>query len=305
MPSTGGSKSLALISPIMDNSNPHNFEHDPRILARVFYNKAKLQWCVALSLKFIAALLGIILVVTRAPLSTSPIIVFLLAFISEIMQWRSDVHKGCGESITRKIEYHNGFGWPFPAKDMLDNLMKLPAKTRDYIASSIEDNYFASQSNISPQRALENLRESSWWSSQQMGTVIWAYSLSSGLVFALSLFSLFYSISTVSSHANAVAAQNSLETVSKVITSVLSLVLSLGFFKLIVGCVSFKLKSEQVEQNCIHLLKSKDLTEIDAIKTLHEYQLSRAAAPLIPDIVWKIRGKSLNEYWNKYIKEVK
>ena len=97
-------------------SDPHAFEHDPRILAKVFYGKAKIFWCMSLSLKLFSAILGIVFVVAQTTPSFSPVIVFILAVGSELSQWRSDGYKGYAESLTRKIEYHNGFGWPFPQK---------------------------------------------------------------------------------------------------------------------------------------------------------------------------------------------
>jgi len=279
----------------MDNATtePHATEHKPRILARVFYNKSKLHWCVALSLKVIAAAIGILLVLTHFNSPAIPVLVFGLAVFSEFVQWRSDVNKGCAESLTRKIEYHNGFNWNIADKDVRDNLLKVSAKTRKYVAGSIEENYFASQREVSPKRAIENLRESAWWSSHLTGTMIWFASITLAVLLLVSLVTLIYAIGAISD-------KDALASTSRVVTATLSLLLSLGFFKLISGYTGFKLKLEQVEQSCANALKSNTLTEVEALRLLHEYHLARASAPLIPDIVWKMRKETLNELWSQY-----
>lgn len=279
----------------MDNSssNPHNFEHNPRILADFFYGRAKILWFLSLGLKLFSALLGIVLVLAHIGSSLSPIFVFTLALCSELIQWQSDIQKGFAEALTRKIEYHNGFNWPFSPKDMRDSLSRVSKKNRDRISKKIEDNYFASKEEPSPRRVIENLRESAWWSSQQLGTVLLICVLVVATLIGGSLFTLSRSIETIDNY-------SSLANINRATTAVLSSVISLGLFKLIVGYYNFKSKADLIEQKATPLLKSENITEREAILLLHEYHLSRSSSPPIPSIVWRMKRKNLNELWDTY-----
>lgn len=270
-----------------------SFEHDPRILAKYIFYGAKFYWGMGLLAKIIGAGFGIYFIAEKVTSSLAPGSIVILAIGSEFCQWRSDILKGRAEGITRKVEYQDAFGWNFPTKDLSDQLTKIPAKKRAEIAQAVKDNYFASKEPQSPKRAMENLQESAWWSKELAGTMLALCSIIM-VIFLLGTLAMFsVSINTIRDY-------GALQSVNRVITSILSLLVSLGLIKTVVGYYNFSRKAEQTEQATIVLLKSNPVDEKDAIRLLHDYQLGRASAPLIPDWLWKLRAPTLNDLWKKY-----
>lgn len=243
--------------------------------------------------KIIGAGLGIYFIANKVTSSLAPVSIVAIAIIAELFQWRSDVLKGRGEGITRKVEYQDAFGWTFPNKDLSDHLAKIPARTRRAIAQAVKDNYFASQEPPGPRRAAENLQESAWWSKDLAGFMLSVCAVLTAVLFVGALAALSVSVATIRDY-------DALQSVNRVVTSVIALIISLGFLKLIVGYYNFASKAEQTERCTITMLKSKKVDQTEAIQLLHEYQIARSAAPFIPDLAWRLSASTLNELWAKY-----
>jgi hypothetical protein len=176
-------------------------------------------------------------------------------------------------------------------------------------------NYFASTEPPGARRAVENLRESAWWSMHLSETMWWIFITLIVLVFVGCIFLLNLSVQDVSqaSHHAITTAQNQgpqptatpAESVSpavsasvvKVVTSAVLFIFSYGLFKFATGYFSFSAKSRQVADKAEVILNNGAIDEVQAIKLWQDYHLARDAAPMLPNWVWKIREKKLNKLW--------
>lgn len=175
---------------------------------------------------------------------------------------------------------------------MSDLIVNCPARLRRRLPSSGDDNYFASEDEIGPVRALQNLQESSWWSKHLTKRMSYITSAVGAAFFGVSLLVLLISINTVSDF-------DRLTSIGRVVTSAMMLVLSLGIFRLTLGYYSFGKKAERIEEESMRLLKSGP-NELSAVKAWQEYHVARASAPLIPSLLWKWMNKDLNDAWRDY-----
>lgn len=274
------------------NPSPQELLFNMRLVSKSLYDGAKFWWGSGLLLKVIAAGLGVTFVFVNQSSALTSASVVCAAIFSELCQWRSDVLKGRAEALKRKIESADGFGWNLSGKDISDSLAKISARTRAKIEEAVKENYFASQEQPGVRRALENLQESSWWSKDLSGTMAIICAIITAVLFTAALGALVVSVG----NATDVAV---LQTVNRVVISIIALVTSVGLLKLIVGYFSFSRKAEQIEQATSILLLG-DPSDIEAVKVLHEYQVARASAPLVPDFIWKLRQDTLNDLWKRY-----
>lgn len=268
------------------------FQHDPRKLVDCLSERAKRWWGATAVIKLFTVIFGAISVLIFPNFKPSVVIVFLLYIASELSTWRSDVFKGSAQAVLRKLDFNNSFAWPISGEEMSDLIVDCPARLRRRIPPQSDDDYFASTEVVGSRRALDNLQESSWWSKHlalRMGHLTLGITI--GLIVA-SLTVLLISISSVGSF-------DTLTSIGRVVTSGLILILSLGIVRLTVGYYQFGKKAEQAEREAIRLL-SGDSDELAAVKAWHEYHVSRAAAPLIPSLLWRYMNKDLNLLWRAY-----
>lgn len=271
-----------------------SFAHDPRAIAKSIYDEAKLWWSFAMLSKISTALLGVVFVLASTKTTAAPWVLAAVAILSEAAQWRSDILKGRAEQLKRKIEFYDGLGWPLSSADISDCLARVSTKRRMSIEQSVRENYFASGKDKGTERALENLQESSWWSKHLALTMGTAVGVGVGALIVASILSLAVAIAGAKEVAD-------VQAVSRVVCAVLSLIVSLGAVKLISGYFGFARKSEQVEEATkVLMAKAGGASETDAVKLAHDYQIARAASPMIPDFLWKLRRDVLNALWDQY-----
>jgi hypothetical protein len=243
--------------------------------------------------KFSIVLLGTLVIWLSVLSKLTPFIVFLLTIMSEWLLWRSDSAKAIAESLLRKLDFRDGFGWDISKAEMSDILARTPAKLRGKIQpEGRREDYFASKDEHGPKRALKNIQESAWWSkhlAEKMGQYTFAFTV---VCVVGSLFIHGVSLSTV-------ANLDALSGIGRVVTSVLMLLLSLGLIRLTLNYYGFSRKAQNAEERASELLKY-GFGDMEAVKVYNEYHLSRASAPLIPDQVWKWNQKHLNELWEEY-----
>ena len=91
------------------------------------------------------------------------------------------------------------------------------------------------------------------------------------------------------------------EIIAKVIISVIVFMFSGGYVRLAFDYNLFANQADKTEEDAFQLCSEKNVSEIQAIKLLHDYQIDRANSPLIPSWLWKMMNKELNELWNERI----
>ena len=268
------------------------FKHDLRKLVDCLLDRAKKWWIVSSVSRIVSIIAGAMSVLLFPGFKPAAVIIFLVYIVSDVAAWRSDQFKGFAQSVLRKLDFRNSFGWPISGEEMSDLIVDCPTRLRRRIPPPSDDGYFASNEAVGTARALDNLQEASWWSkhlARRMGHI------TLGITIGLILASFIVHLISI----NSVRDFDTLTSIGRVVTSALMLVLSLGLIRLTVGYYNFAKKAEQAERDAIRLLKSNP-DELDAVKAWQEYHVSRAAAPLIPSVLWRRMNKDLNEAWSVY-----
>jgi hypothetical protein len=228
-----------------------------------------------------------------------------LVAVSEFLQWLSDLWKSAAHQLHRKLDFEDSFGWKITDREMKDFLARYAGNIESFAAAS-ETNFFASDEQPGSKRAVENLRESAWWSMHLSETMWWTFVTAIVVILLGCLFLLNVSVQDVSQTTTQVTSHASDApptsptvdaTVVKVVTSTVLFIFSYGLFKFAIGYFSFRNKSRQIADTAEGFLKNGPIDKVQAIKLWQDYHLARDLAPLIPKSIWKIRQKKLNKIW--------
>lgn len=268
-------------------------KYNPRLLCQILFDHSKRLAVIASLLKLGALAIGATLVLLAATFEMLPLIIAAISISSELFQWRSDHIKGIAEMILRKLDAYESFGWQIDTAEMSDVLARIPRGIKKAISEKEPSyQYFASHEVEGSQKALENVRESAWWSKHLAERTGQLYLVITVIIVLASVFVLAVSIETIRNFPVLV-------NISRVVTSVIVLLFSLRLIRLTYDYYNFSKKAQVVETSAEELLQRK-ADRIHAIKLMYEYQLARAAAPLIPTWIWKFMNAELNELWNLY-----
>ena len=258
-----------------------------------YYETAKRFLAGYVLLRLSIYVLGVLVISFSIISEIAPFIIVGLTILSEISMFASDIKKGTAESIRRKLDAADSLGWPISKVEISDLLVNTPARYTDrLIKAGDESEWFASTESIGVQRALENIQESAWWSKHLSGAM-WVYCLSALLALvAASITALIVSVYTIQDYA-------ALKSIGRVVTATLMLTLSLGLFRFIFGYHTFSQKASHIEERIESLFSIPNLAEIDAIKVMNEYNLARAAAPLLPEQLGSSSGVNSMTFGNR------
>jgi len=168
--------------------------------------------------------------------------------------------------------------------------MKLPKKLQEKIFTLPEEKYFASDTEVGSSKSLENLEESAWWS-KHLSKI--TYNICLAIIFVV----VIVSVAALYMALNYNVDHQYIPKVSKIITSSIMVLFSIGLFKTAIGYYKFHIRSEQIDTCLPDKIKSKTLSVQDCIKMWSEYHVARASAPLIPTIVWEKNKDRLNHLW--------
>jgi hypothetical protein len=209
------------------------------------------------------------------------------------MRWRADYLKGEYQSLLRKFEFFDGLGWLITARERSEWLLSLSGKQRQEVTSSdrMPQHYFSSKKPASALRLLENLEESAWWS-KHLGK------FTSFVIGFFTIFVMFGSFAVLLIAIQSAVNQATLVNIVKVIVSVLAALFSIGFVRLAFDYWFFSQSSAKFEEASGKLLDNGTvIDQEEATKLLHEYQIARSGAPMIPNWAWKLNEKKLNAIW--------
>lgn len=279
----------------MADTSTRKSEHDLGNVNKALYDKAKNLWGWSMTIKILTAFVGVFatVVLNQTPFHL-PFVVALAAIGAEVLQWLSDQTKGNAESLKRKLEYKDGFGWTIEGTEIADILAGMTVSTRRNIAKKPSEVHYASSEVPSSRRVIENLRESAWWSKHLSAFMRTMCAVTLTLTITTAVAALYYASISLASFSDR---QNT----TRIVTTLLSLVVSVGLWRFFAGYFSFNKKAERYEQAAATALKGEP-EKIATLKLLHEYQIARASAPILPDWAWKFRRDSLNELWDSYCK---
>jgi hypothetical protein len=263
----------------------------PYALAKALDDCAKRWWGASLGAKGLGFLTGAFIGVL--PPEPVPFIVAACTLVAELCSYRSDAIKSTAQQLRRKLDLQDGFGWPIPSSDLSDLRVRCsPWVKQRARLHPVNEPYFASTDPPGPVRALKNVCESAWWTkhlAQRMATYCWT-TMVVGII--ISFIILLVALQATSTHSTQV-------NVARMVTAFLMLFLSLGLVKLAFGYGSLSKNSESSEKAADRALQATT-DELVAFKVMYDYHLHRAAGPLLPTWLWKMRKDELNETWQEH-----
>jgi hypothetical protein len=264
-----------------------------RALSRALFEPPKRWWGIGLSCKLAIFLVSAVVVLSSFGSKYAPLLVALLNVLAEVCLWQSDQAKATAEALLRKLDTKDSFGWPISGPELADFLLAVPNKVRStLLAGGPGEQYFVSTEGVGPRRAIENVQESAWWSKHLASRMALYCLLVTCLLVVGSVTLLGVSIEMVRD-------PDRLAGIGRVLVSTLALVFSIGLFGLSANYHIFSRRAAAIEQNAEGLLSMQFSSEDQAIKLLHEYQLARALAPLIPTWIYRLSRNALNEAWRQ------
>ena len=268
--------------------------YNARLLRNRLFALSRNWLATAWALKILAFLLGAISVSLSIFPKASPFVTAGLILLAELCLWRSDRLKSLAQTLHRKLDMEDSFGWKISAAEMSDVLARSPFDLNSLARQDdMGSNYWASKETPGSKRAVENVQESAWWS-KHLAESMWLVCLAWPCILLIGSVSLLiFSIQTFQD-------ADQLSNAAKIVTSAILLIFSLGFIRFTVGYFSFSKKSERIEEAATAMLKSATIDNVEAIKLWQEYQLARSTAPMLPTWIWKRRQVKLNLLWNQY-----
>ena len=267
-----------------------------RVLDQTLLDYAKEVSSYSLIVRILAYVIGAFLLFFTPSFPWSPFLITLLSILAELLQWRSDNVKSTAESLLRKLEYYDGYGWSISKTEVSDIIARSPRKIRNSISYREPGyQYFESEVEVGSKRTLENLIESAWWSKHLAETAGHFFLTITVLIILGSLTILIVSIESISNF-------STLMNISRIVTSTILLLFSLRLIRHTAEFYAFSRKAEQSESKAIDLLKIQNFDEDQSIKALLDYQFARNKSPLIPTWIWKVRRATLNDLWKTFNK---
>lgn len=261
-------------------------------MMRKQFDIAKCYMNLSILCNLLILVLNIIVTVTGRFEKFLALIVVLLVVLSFIFSWISDRLRDKAELMLRRFEMYDGLGWAIDAKEVSDLRASAPEQVKKAAKDlPISNIYFTSQAISGPQRLLKNLEESAWWTKQQAIRMSRWTGIFSVCVFAMALISL---IIALQSGLN----EHTADSIAKVIIALIVFIVSGGFIRQAFDYWQLSDAANQTEQQSIHLSKSNGTVEM-AINLLHDYQIARMTAPLLPSGLWKLLQDELNELWEQ------
>lgn len=257
------------------------------------FNSAKKWDGASLILRLLVFGGSIIAIYISVDFSWLPVIAFTFSLLVEGVSWYANSLKGKANVLKRTYEIADGLGYG-PTRSEISNIKAsfLHSKLVNVSNELLQGNIFSSKKEAGVHRLISNLMESSWWSRHLAKITAIYYLFLIIILLVTSFLTLFYSICSSTSH-------DEMMDTSKVVTTVILLIFSLGLINNCFGLYTFSRDASRIEETCDRELATPIMSEIEALRILHEYQLSRASSPLIPTWVWRKHRNKLNKLWSE------
>jgi len=269
-----------------------------REVSTYMFKRAQAWWYVSILLRlfvFISGIIGVWIAQWRLPMT---IVAGILTVISAIFVWRSEELRSISDSLKRRDEGQDWFGWQITREELSNILQQLPSKfAQDLSLTEANRNYYDSEMPPGSIRALECVQESAWWSKEQARRL-------SNICFGITVIFLAICIIVLFGVGIIELDSDTRLQVSRVVLGVFTFIASLGFAPLAMKYRKFCDKAGEIEMTASNILKMSDSglqnNPIPAIKLMHDYQLARVGAPLLPTILYNQLRNHLNSIWIQY-----
>lgn len=274
----------------LSNGPEENASKPLRGVLSAWLSGGKTWWGVSLTVQMLASL-GAAFSVLAGVTSPEWALVLAIASIGGLLgRWRSDSLREHAEWLLRQVELEDGFGWIVSAKVVADSLSQGIGVAKRALNRAREQSDFYATSRVpGPLRALDNLRESAWWTQQNSQWMGWVATWVVVLLCLAAVWSLLVA-------ATVIGFPTPLE-VSGLLTAGISLVFAGNLIRLPFKYFKLSHDASECDRRASEMIQSGNPTDSEALRLLSDYQLARAMGPPIPDWVWRKRRDHLNEIW--------
>lgn len=105
-------------------------EQNLRTACNHLFKVSKRWWAASWWLKIVTFIAGLIAILMPNTSIIVPIVVVVVAYISESFNIRSSNFRGQAESLSRKIDFRNSLGWKIKETEIADIMNMLPNRFR-------------------------------------------------------------------------------------------------------------------------------------------------------------------------------
>ena len=266
---------------------------DYQRLFEIQSRKAKTWWRNYIILQVVLVFVSAFLVVTDNLTDLSAIIIVVLGAFSTLVHLYADHLKGRFEITLGKFDFYDGLGWEISTREQGTWLRELGTDARKEITriDRKPESYNASHKIAGKVRLMENLEQSSCWSND--------IALRAGAAFALVIVT--FSILGCIVFMGTVLDSNGSTLVRKaarILVTVVSAMFTIGFVRWTYQYFRFAFAAGRLEEKVSEILDDdSSISETEAVKLMCEYQALRAVTPMLPDWIYRIRNKTLEEVW--------
>lgn len=267
-----------------------------RLISSGAFERAKRFWRYSLFCKASLFAIGLISILFNLFPSFVPILILILEVISELLSWNSDNYKDKSEYLLRKLDFRDSLGWQISRSELSDLYIESENLQDDALDIGVNQSYFSStEEDDRGRRLLENIQESAWWSKHLTRRMYTIYFYSVILLTFVSMSLLLFTILNIEKINNQVVPK-----IGEISISILMLIFSLNIIRTVFAYSNFYQQCKDTEETIENLLESTESIEIEkAIKIVHEYQICRNTAPLIPSFIYERMKQKLNEKWQQ------
>jgi len=269
----------------------HNINIEKLMQAQ--FDAAKFWQLASTFCNFIVMVLSILVIFTDKWHTFLLISTLLVTLLGILFLWHSIGLRAVAEDILRKLEMYNGFGWEITSKEILDLRASSSKSVKKAAYSSDSYKYFASTETVGAERALQNLEESAWWTKHQSRKMAF-YSSGAGAFLLLLVI-----IGLVSITQNPLP-KDKMQKIGEVAVVIILFIGATGYMRRALEYRTFSLQAAEADSTANDILGTDTVSEIDAIKLLHDYQVNRAISPLLPSWLWALEKKNLNKLWAEH-----
>lgn len=254
----------------------HNLEG----LRSVLFSSAKRWWFSGFVLGILAIIVVPLASVLDALKPIAPALAALLALLDKVLRSRADVIRGNADRLQRANELSRGVGFPINSAMVADvkyHYSRLAKVAEQQEAKQGE--YYSASGEPSPPLLVTMLRESAWWTARLAGTMGYIIYIVAGIGFLASLMTLFVESASMRFYGMAICG------------ILLTDLILLGW------------RYRRTESACASAFKrfdrllDGDVMERDAILAATDYHTVRSMVPLLPDWLWKMQRKKLQDAW--------
>lgn len=265
-------------------------DNGARAVSTLLLDHAKKWWGISIALQLIAFAVGVIATSAGFGAKTAAFAVVAFTVASYLCQLRSSTWNGRGESLRRRLDMRDAYGWAIPNVEWSDLLVMLAPKDREKTKAVHQEDYFASSQHPGPRRAIEALMESSWYSKHLSR-------LAGHISLAVIVLLVGFSIATMAISINTLKDFDLMSNIARVVTSALMLMFSMDMISLTLRYYEFSSQSGEAERQANEQIASADKDIVPSLKLWQDYHVSRAVAPPIPTWLWRWKRDSLNQIW--------